>query len=152
MEVLRGAPPPSSNRDLKHDDAFSMTWPPVLLIDKCCQVTSLSIERTDHHVLLKASSCLRCLIFEGRNRPQQIIYHWKRNLMTSRIHFKYWKNILISRFYEQFSRNDSAKAPQWILKKSQTYIYFFFLLALKRISRNLFMLIFPRNLNISRNN
>ena len=50
------------NRDLKHDDAFNTTWPPALSIDKCCQVTSLSIERTDHHVLLKASSCLRCLI------------------------------------------------------------------------------------------
>ena len=32
--------------------------------------------------------------------------------MASRIHFKYWKNILISRLYEQFSRNDSAKAPE----------------------------------------
>ena len=25
--------------------------------------------------------------------------------MASRIHLKYWKNILISRFYEQFSLN-----------------------------------------------
>ena len=49
-------------RDLKHDDAFNTTWPPGLSIDKCCQVTSLSIERTDHHVPLKASSCLRRLI------------------------------------------------------------------------------------------
>ena len=49
-------------RDLKHDDAFNTTWPPILSIDKCCQVTSLSIERTDHHVLLKVSSCLRCLL------------------------------------------------------------------------------------------
>ena len=32
--------------------------------------------------------------------------------MVSRIHFKYWKNILISRLYEQFSRNDSAMAPE----------------------------------------
>ena len=46
------------NRDLKQDHAFNTTWPPVLSIDKCCQVTSLSIERTDHHVLLKASPCL----------------------------------------------------------------------------------------------
>ena len=37
-------------RDLKHDDAFKPTWPPVLSVDKCCQVTSLSIERTAHHV------------------------------------------------------------------------------------------------------
>ena len=34
--------------------------------------------------------------------------------MASRIHFKYWENILISRFYEQFSRNDSAMAPEKI--------------------------------------
>ena len=32
--------------------------------------------------------------------------------MASRIHFKYWENILISRFYEQFSRNDSAMASE----------------------------------------
>ena len=35
-----------------------MTWWPVFLIDKCCQVTSLSVERTDHHVLLKALDTL----------------------------------------------------------------------------------------------
>ena len=34
--------------------------------------------------------------------------------MASSIHFKYWKNILISRLYEQFSRNDSAMAPEKI--------------------------------------
>ena len=50
------------SKDLKHEDAFDTTWPPVLSIDKRCQVTSSSIERTDHHVLLKASSCLRCLV------------------------------------------------------------------------------------------
>ena len=52
------------------------------------------------------------IIFEGRNPPQQTIYHWKGNLMASRIPFKYWKNILISRLYEQFLRNDSAMAPE----------------------------------------
>ena len=30
--------------------------------------------------------------------------------MASAIHFKYWKNILISQLYEQFSRNNSAMA------------------------------------------
>ena len=63
------------NRDLKHDDAFNTTWPPILSIAKCCQVTSLSIERTDHHVLLKASSCLRCLTIRlgrhGRNTSKE---------------------------------------------------------------------------------
>ena len=39
------------------------------------------------------------------------MYHWKVNLTASRIHFKYLENILISRFYERFSRNGSAMAP-----------------------------------------
>ena len=45
--------------------------------------------------------------------------------MASKIHFKYWKNILISRLYEQFSRNDSAKAPEknFKLKKYEQIIY-----------------------------
>ena len=34
--------------------------------------------------------------------------------MASRIHFKYWRNILISRLYEEFLRNDSAMAPEKI--------------------------------------
>ena len=37
--------------------------------------------------------------------------------MASRIHFKYWKNILISHLYEQFSRNDSEMAPEWCMIK-----------------------------------
>ena len=45
-------------RDLKHADVFNMTWPPFPSIDKCCQVASLSIERTDHHILLKALDTL----------------------------------------------------------------------------------------------
>ena len=32
--------------------------------------------------------------------------------MAGRIHFRYWKNILISRLYEQFSRNDSAMTQE----------------------------------------
>ena len=63
----------SINRDLKHDDAFNTMWPPILSIDKCCQVTSLSIERADHHVLLKASSCLRCLIATQNVKASHVI-------------------------------------------------------------------------------
>ena len=68
------------------------------------------------------------IIFEGRNLPQQTIRHWKGNLSKSPwkgnlskspIRFRYRQNILISRLYEQFSRNDSAKAPQWLQKKFQ---------------------------------
>ena len=35
----------------------------------------------------------------------------------NRIHFKYFKNILISRFYKQFSRNGSAMAPEQLFEK-----------------------------------
>ena len=48
------------------------------------------------------------IIFERQFLPQQTVYRWKGNLTASRIHFKYWKNILISQFYEQFLRNGSA--------------------------------------------
>ena len=61
------------------------------------------------------------IIFERQILPQQTIYRWKGNLTASRIHLKYWKNILISRFYEQFSRNGSAMAPERLFKKFQTY-------------------------------
>ena len=37
--------------------------------------------------------------------PQQIIYCPKSNLSESPNHFKYRKNILISRLHEQFSRS-----------------------------------------------
>ena len=63
-----GRPPCRGSRHLKHDDAFNRRWPPILSIDKCCQVTSLSIERTDHHVLLKTSSCLRCLVIRTERK------------------------------------------------------------------------------------
>ena len=47
--------------------------------------------------------------------------------MASRIHFKYWKNILILRLYELFSGNDSAMAPEknFTLLKSEHIIYSF---------------------------
>ena len=57
------------------------------------------------------------IIFERRKLPKQIIYRWKGNLSESRNHFKYQKNILISRFHEQFSRNDSPMATEWLSEK-----------------------------------
>ena len=45
------------------------------------------------------------IIFERLKLPQQIIYRLKENLSESPNHQKYWENILVSRFYEQFSRN-----------------------------------------------
>ena len=60
-------------------------------------------------------------IFEGQSLPQQTIYHWKGNLSKSPIHFRYRQNHLISRLYEQFSRDDFAKAPQWLQKKTSNF-------------------------------
>ena len=45
------------------------------------------------------------IIFERLKLPQRIIYRRKENLSESPNHQKYWENILVSRFYEQFSRN-----------------------------------------------
>ena len=45
------------------------------------------------------------IIFERLKLPQQIMYRRKENLSESPNHQKYWENILVSRFYEQFSRN-----------------------------------------------
>ena len=45
------------------------------------------------------------IILERLKLPEQIIYRRKENLSESPNHQKYWENILISRFYEQFSRN-----------------------------------------------
>ena len=36
-------------------------------------------------------------LFSDHRVPQQTIYRWEGNLTASRIHFKYWKNILILR-------------------------------------------------------
>ena len=59
------------------------------------------------------------IIFEGRNLPQQTVHHWKGNLSKSSIYFRYRQNILISRLYEQFSRN----APQRLKKNLKLLKY-----------------------------
>ena len=61
------------------------------------------------------------IIFEPLILPQQTIYRWKGNLTANRIHFKYLKNILISRFYEQFSRNGSAMTPEQLFEKISNF-------------------------------
>ena len=57
------------------------------------------------------------IIFERFKLPQQIIYRWKGNLSESPNHQKYWENILISRFYEQFSRNSRILGHFWKFEK-----------------------------------
>ena len=63
------------------------------------------------------------IISEQQILPQQTIHCWKGNLTASRIHFKYWKSILILRLYEQSSRNDSAIAPEWQSEKISKKVY-----------------------------
>ena len=51
------------------------------------------------------------------------IYRWKGSLTVNRTHFKYLKNILISRFYKQkfeiFSNSRSGAISQKLLIKSR---------------------------------
>ena len=49
-------------RHLNQDDTFNTTWWSVLSIDKLVTWQHLPIERTGHHVVLKASSCSRSLL------------------------------------------------------------------------------------------
>ena len=60
------------------------------------------------------------IIFERLKLPQQIIYRRKENLSESPDHQKYWENILVSRFYEQFSRNRRNLGHFGSSKKFQT--------------------------------
>ena len=55
---------PRNIRHLKQDDAFNRTWWSVLSIDKLVTWQHLSMARIGGHVLLKASSCLRCLMLK----------------------------------------------------------------------------------------
>ena len=57
------------------------------------------------------------IIFERLKLPQQIIYRRKENLSESPNHKKYWENILVSRFYEQFSRNRRNLGHFWKFEK-----------------------------------
>ena len=53
------------------------------------------------------------IIFERLKLPQQIIYCQKGNLSDSPNHFKYWQNISILRFYEQFSQGSQNLGHFW---------------------------------------
>ena len=60
------------------------------------------------------------IIFERLKLSQQIIYRRKENLSESPNHQKYWENILVSRFYEQFLRNRRNLGHFGSSKKFQT--------------------------------
>ena len=57
------------------------------------------------------------IIFERLQLPQQITYRQKENLSESPNHQKYWENILVLRFYEQFSRNRRNLGHFWKFEK-----------------------------------
>ena len=57
------------------------------------------------------------IIFERLKLLQQMIYRRKGNFSESPNHFKYRKNILISRFYEQFSRRSRILGHFWNFEK-----------------------------------
>ena len=69
------------------------------------------IRSLQYYTYLQNKRMRRCgvapppIIFERLKLPQQIICRRKENLSESPNHQKYWENILVSRFYEQFSRN-----------------------------------------------
>ena len=59
------------------------------------------------------------IIFERLKLPQQIICRRKEKLSESPNHLKYRVNILISRFYEHFSRNSRNLGHFWKFEKFQ---------------------------------
>ena len=60
-------------------------------------------ESASNYTILQNKRMQRC--GERLKLPQQIIYPQKGNLLESPNQKKYWGNILISQFYEQFLRN-----------------------------------------------
>ena len=62
------------------------------------------------------------IIFERLKLPQQIIHRRKENLSETPNHLKYRENILISRFYEHFSRNSRNLGIFGSSKKFQNFI------------------------------
>ena len=57
------------------------------------------------------------IIFKRLKLTQQIIYRRKENLSESPNHLKYRENILISGFYEHFSRNSRSLGHFWKFEK-----------------------------------
>ena len=97
------------------------------------------------------------IIFDRLELPQQIIHCRKGNLSESPNHKKYWRNILISRFYEQFSRSSLNLGRFWKFEKiSDSYNTNISYIILKRVIwrvqiYNLFREIFKFRENKSNN-
>ena len=89
---------------------------------KKCYILKRIIETNTQFCRIKGCGGAGCpppppIIFERLKLPQQIIYRRKRNLSESPNHFKYRKNMLISRFYEQFSRRSRILGHVWKFEK-----------------------------------
>ena len=80
----------------------------LLLNSKEQQNSARSPFAVSKYTILQNKRMRRCgvapppIIFERLKLPQQIIYRRKGSLSESPNHQKYWENILVSRFYEQF--------------------------------------------------
>ena len=93
--------------------------------DNAGDLKQLSMDQTliADHTISQNKRMRRCgvapppIIFERLKLPQQIIYRLKGNLSESPNHQKYWENILISRFYEQFSRSSRILGYFWKFEK-----------------------------------
>ena len=91
------------------------------------------------------------IIFERLKLPQQIIYRRKENLSESPNHFKYRKNILISRFYEQFSRSSWNLGHFWKFEKiSNSWNINILYIILKRVIWRCQIWFVSRKIQISR--
>ena len=82
------------------------------------------------------------IIFERLKLPLQIIYRRKENLSESPNHQIYWENTLVSRFYEQFSRNRRNLGQYLNFAKIKSIMFF---------AKFVNAFVKPRNLNFSRN-
>ena len=82
------------------------------------------------------------IIFERLKLRQQIIYRRKENFSESPNHQKYWENILVSRFYEQFSRNR---------RNLGHFRKFAKIKAIMSFAKFVNAFVKPRNLNITQN-
>ena len=95
-----------------YGDALVVPW-----LDKAFKKIA---ENKDAKVAIKGCGGAGCpppIIFERLKLPQQIIYRRKGNLSESPNHLKYWENVLISRFYEQFSRSSRNLRHFWKFEK-----------------------------------
>ena len=90
--------------------SWNKSWKTILYTMKLEKITSrLNLRiKLKIYTILQNKRMRRCgvppppIIFERLKLPQQIIYRRKGNLSESLSNQKYWENILVSRFYEQF--------------------------------------------------